>query len=88
MVYLFVGTRGGRNRINIVRFLQSEAANPNKMSEKLGLDYKTIQHHLKILVENGVLVASAKDTYGAVYFLTPYFERYYDAISGMWAGFG
>lgn len=88
MVYLFLGTRGGRNRIKIVRLLRNEPSNPNKISEKLGLDYKTVQHHLKVLDENGVLVASAKDTYAALYFLTPYFEKHYETVSTMWARFG
>ena len=88
MVYVFVGSRGGQNRVRIVEMLRSEPSNPNKISEKLNLDYKTVQHHLKMLEQNSVLVASSKGSYGAVYFLTPYFERYFDAIRTMWARFG
>ena len=88
MVYIFVGSRGGQNRVRIVEMLRSEPSNPNRISEKLNLDYKTIQHHLKMLEQNSVLVASSKGSYGAVYFLTPYFERYFDAIRTMWARFG
>ncbi len=88
MVYLFVGTRGGQNRAKIVDLISGEPSNPNKISEKLKLDYKTVQHHVKLLEENGVIVASAKDTYGAIYFFTPYFEKHYPTIRMMWAGFG
>jgi DNA-binding transcriptional ArsR family regulator len=88
MVYLFIGTRGGQNRVRIVEMLNAEPSNPNRLSEKLTLDYKTVQHHLKLLEENGVIVASAKGTYGAVYFLTPYFEKYFESIKTMWAKFG
>ncbi|MDV3293378.1 MAG: winged helix-turn-helix domain-containing protein [Nitrososphaerales archaeon] len=88
MVYLFVGTRGGQNRAKIVDLLSGEPSNPNKISEKLELDYKTVQHHIKVLEENGVIVASAKETYGAIYFFTPYFEKHYQTIRRMWAGFG
>ncbi len=88
MVYIFVGTRGGQNRVKIVEMLKGEPANPNKISEKLGLDYKTVQHHLRLLEQNEVIVASAKGSYGAVYFLTPYFEKYFDSIRAMWARFG
>lgn len=84
MIYLFVATRGGQNRARIVELLSSEPSNPNKISEKLNLDYKTVQHHLKLLTENGVIVASAKETYGAVYFLTPYFEEHLPTVRGMW----
>lgn len=88
MVYLFVGSRGGLNRIRIVETLKNEPSNPNKLSEKLGLDYKTIQHHLKMLEENGVVVPNEKGVYGAVFFLTPYFERYFNAVRDLWGKIG
>lgn len=88
MVYVFVGSRGGQNRARIVDLLKTEPSNPNKISEKLGLDYKTVQHHIRMLEQNEVIVASSKGAYGAVYFLTPYFERHFDTIRTMWAGFG
>ena len=84
MVYVFLGTRGGQNRSRIVDLLSRQPSNPNQISEKLALDYKTVQHHLKMLEENGVIVVSAKGTYGAVYFLTPYFEKNLPAIKSMW----
>ncbi|HYC11556.1 MAG TPA: winged helix-turn-helix domain-containing protein [Nitrososphaerales archaeon] len=88
MVYLFVGTRGGQNRTRIVEMLKAEPSNPNRISERLGLDYKTVQHHLRLLEDNGVVVSSSKGTYGAIYFLTPYFEKYFDPVKAMWEGFG
>jgi DNA-binding transcriptional ArsR family regulator len=88
MVYIFVGTRGGYNRVRIVELLKDAPLNPNQISEKLGLDYKTVQHHVKLLEENGVIVPSSKGTYGAMYFLTPYAEKHFDVMKGMWARFG
>jgi predicted transcriptional regulator len=88
MVYIFVGTLGGQNRARIVEMLRNDPSNLNKISEKLNLDYKTVQHHIRMLEENDVLVASSKGAYGAVYFLTPYFEKHFDTIRKMWAGFG
>ena len=40
----------------------------NKISENLKLDYKTVRHHLKVLVRNNLIYAIEKDKYGAVYF--------------------
>jgi DNA-binding transcriptional ArsR family regulator len=88
MVYLFMGTRGGRNRVKIVELVKSQPSNSNRISELLSLDYKTVQHHVKVLSENGVLVANEQGGYGAMYFLTPYFEKHYDLLRGMWAEFG
>jgi len=88
MVYLFLGTRGGYNRARIAELLKEAPLNPNQISERLRLDYKTVQHHIKLLEENGVIVPSSKGSYGAIYFLTPYAEKHYDAMKGMWARFG
>lgn len=88
MVYVFIASRGGRNRARIADLLRSDPSNLNKISEKLSLDYKTVQHHVKVLEENGVIVPSERGSYGAVYFLTPYFEKYFDLIKEMWARFG
>jgi len=88
MVYLFIGSRGGQNRVRIVETLRAAPLNPNQLSEKLNLDYKTIQHHLKMLEDNGVIVPSEKGTYGAIFFLTPYFEKYFESVKSMWAKFG
>jgi len=88
-MYVFVGMRGGYNRVRIVELLKKEPSNPNQISEKLKLDYKTVQHHIRLLEQNGVIVASSpKGTYGAIYFLTPYTERHFEAMRQMWEGFG
>lgn len=88
MVYLFVGTRGGWNRARIVKLLKEEPLNPNQLAERLGLDYKTVQHHIKLLEENGVIVPSSKGSYGAVYFFTPYADKHFDLLKEIWAKFG
>ncbi len=88
-MFIFVGSRGGYNRVRIVELIRQEAMNPNKIAEKLELDYKTVQHHLKLLQENGILVPSSpKGTYGAMYFLTPYVEKNLEAIRHIWGRFG
>jgi DNA-binding transcriptional ArsR family regulator len=89
MMFLFVATRGGDNRIKIVRLLRQQPTNANKICEQLGLDYKTVQHHLRILDENQVVVSSSpKGTYGAVYFLAPYFEKQIDNLENLWVKSG
>ena len=59
LMYLLVGSKGGPNRLQMIKLLKEEPMNANKMGERLGLDYKTVQHHLKILKENNVVVTSA-----------------------------
>jgi predicted transcriptional regulator len=79
--FLFAGTRGGDNRIKILDLLIKKPLNINKISEDLQLDYKTIQHHIRILEKNN-LVTKVGDKYGILYFISNYMEKnidsYYD----------
>jgi len=88
LMYLLVGSKGGHNRVQILKLLRDEPMNANRICERLSLDYKTVQHHLKVLQENNVIVTSAKGTYGTMYFLTPYLEKNIAAIEEIWAKFG
>lgn len=89
LMYLLVGTKGGFNRLQIMKLIQAEPLNPNKIGEKLDLDYKTVQHHLKILRENSIVVASSPSgTYGAMYFLAPFVEKNISVVDEIWARFG
>ena len=77
----FAGTRGGDNRIKILYLLLKYPLNINKISEELQLDYKTIQHHIRIL-EKSNLITKMGDKYGILYFISNYLEKniesYYD----------
>jgi DNA-binding transcriptional ArsR family regulator len=64
--YVLAGTRGGPNRVRILRALDDRPRNPNQLAEDLDLNYDTIRHHLDVLAENDV-VTSSGDEYGAVY---------------------
>lgn len=67
--WLIGGSRGGKNRLRIVRTLQARPINTNQLSNELDLNYKTVQHHLEVLEENDVVTTSG-DNYGKMYFLT------------------
>ena len=72
--YLLVGTRGGRNRVRIIRSLDERPRNANQLAEAIEVDYNTVRHHLEMLVEHNVLEKGGED-YGAMYFLTDQFEH-------------
>lgn len=65
--HLLGGTRGGPLRIRILQALVDRPYNTNQLAVLLGHDYKTIQHHLRVLVENRLLEPRG-DGYGATYF--------------------
>jgi DNA-binding transcriptional ArsR family regulator len=72
--YLLAGTRGSENRTRLVRALDEQPRNANRLSEALDLDYNTVRHHLDTLREHEVVERSG-DEYGAIYRLTARFER-------------
>lgn len=72
--YLIGGTRGGANRARIIEALKERPHNAHQLSEALGLDYRTVRHHLDLLVKNGLLSRPAGDAYASPYFLSSYLE--------------
>jgi DNA-binding transcriptional ArsR family regulator len=71
---IMAGTRGGMTRILIVELLRERPYNINQIHEKLSLDYKTIQHHIKVLTNGNVITTEEKGKYGSMYFLSPTLE--------------
>jgi len=86
--YLFAGTRGGPSRAEIIRAIQNQPSNANQLAQILRVDYKTIQHHVRVLEENGLIVPSDKGTYGAVLFLTPKMEEALPILDEIWSKIG
>ena len=86
--YLLGGARGGPNRAQIIKAIQDRPQNANQLAETLNVDYKTILHHLRILKENGLVVASDEKAYGAVLFLTPKMEAALPIMEEIWSKIG
>ena len=77
--YVLTGTRGGTNRVRILRALDERPRNANQLAEDLELDYKTVRHHLDVLEDNGVLQDSGDD-YGAIYLPTDQARHHWDTV--------
>jgi len=86
--YLLGGTRGGPNRAEIIKTLQNRPCNANQLAETLRVDYKTIQHHIRILEENGLVSLANKGSYGAVLFLTSTMEEAIPILDEIWSRIG
>ncbi len=67
--HLLGGTRGGPLRIRILVALQDRPLNTNQLAARLAIDYKTAQHHLRVLTENRI-VSPTGDGYGAAFLFT------------------
>lgn len=77
--YVFGGSRGGPNRIRVVRALNERPRNANQLAEALDLDYTTVRHHLDVLLQHGV-VRKTDDEYGAVYVPSPSAREHWETI--------
>ncbi len=62
--------------------------NANQLAVALGMDYKTIRHHLKVLEENDMLSVVKRDDYGAMYFLSSLLENNYSDFEEVWSQIG
>lgn len=86
--YLLGGTRGGPTRAEIIKTLLDRPSNPNQLAGMLKVDYKTIQHHVRILEENGLVSSSETGAYGAVLLLTPKMEEAMPTFDEIWSKIG
>jgi predicted ArsR family transcriptional regulator len=77
--YVLTGTRGGANRARILRAIEQRPRNANQLADDLDLDYKTVRHHLDVLVENDVVTKSGDD-YGAVYLPTERANHHWETV--------
>ena len=77
--YLLTATRGGENRVRIIRALSNQPMNANRLADELDVGYKTIRHHLDMLESHGV-VEGGDNKYGRLYFLTDQFEHNRDTF--------
>lgn len=66
LCYLIQGTRGGKTRALILKHLGDRSYNANQLATALNMDYKTIRHHLKVLIKNGI-IAKSNDGYCDLY---------------------
>lgn len=67
----------------MVTALKEEPMNANQIATRLQMDYKTVRHHLSVLVRNHMLIPVGEG-YGAMYFLSPELEQNYDEFIKIW----
>jgi DNA-binding transcriptional ArsR family regulator len=77
--YVLTGTRGGGNRVRILKAIDDRPRNANKLAEALDLDYTTIRHHLDVLQDNDIVRKQGGD-YGAVYLPSSRVRTHWDTV--------
>lgn len=73
LLYLFTGTKGGYTRLKIIMHLEARPFNTNQLAQELKIDYKAVQHHMRVLEKNH-LVTKVGEKYGAVFHLSNFLE--------------
>jgi DNA-binding transcriptional ArsR family regulator len=85
--WLIAGTRGGPTRVKIIVILKETPQNANQLATALGMDYRTIRHHLNVLQKNKI-ITSMGEGYGMTYFLSQTMEDNYavfeEIMKGLW----
>ena len=61
--------------------------NANQLGETIGVDYRTIRHHLDILEKNG-MITSMGPRYGTMYFISPNLEDSWGDFEEIWNKIG
>lgn len=85
--WMLAGSAGGQNRGRIIMLLRGRPSNAHQMAKELGLDYKTVRHHLDVMMENQMLAARGEG-YGRMYFLSPMLETGFAAFEEIWGQIG
>jgi DNA-binding transcriptional ArsR family regulator len=73
--YLLGATRGGETRARLMSEMRKQPGNINQLSKRLGLEYRSVQHHIDVLEKNSLL-ASTGEHYGRTYSLSPWLEAH------------
>jgi two-component system cell cycle sensor histidine kinase/response regulator CckA len=74
LCYLIQGTRGGKTRALILKHLTDRSFNAHQLSKAINMDYKTIRHHLNVLIKNGI-IGKRNDGYSDLYFISKNIEN-------------
>lgn len=73
LLYLFTSTRGGFTRLRVIMLLLNQPYNTHQIAQELNLDYKAVQHHMKVLEKNN-MVSKVGEKYGALFHLSNFLE--------------
>ena len=87
--YMLAGTRGGETRMRIVSLVKDRPKNAHQIAKELMLDYKTVQHHLRMLVKHNILATINQNAYGAGYYVDLLIDKTeLDKILGLGSNLG
>ena len=81
LYWIIAGTMGGINRARIIKELLKKPQNTNQLSKTLNLDFKTVQHHLKVLEKNKIVMYKGGGGFAKIYFPSQMLEENIDSFN-------
>ena len=72
LFWLLIASRGGDTRIRILGLILNDPLNKNELSKSLGLNYRTVTHHLNVLIKNNITREDQK--YGGLVYVNEVLE--------------
>ncbi|MGC8563117.1 MAG: ArsR family transcriptional regulator [Thermoplasmata archaeon] len=84
LFWLLIASRGGDTRIKILSLILNNPMNKNELSKSLGLNYRTVTHHLNVLIENNLIREDQK--YGGLVYVNEVLEGELKKIIGKLLG--
>jgi predicted transcriptional regulator len=76
--YLFLYSRGGALRSRIVLMLRERPMNKNELSNVLNVNYRTVEHHLSVLIKNNVVEGDFR-RYNSLFYIIEGMKEYIEA---------
>ncbi len=80
--WLFAGSAGAKTRSEVLKAVREQPRNAQQLSLALGLDYTTIRHHLRVMLENHIVVTEG-ESYGRLYFVSDMMEAHWPALEAI-----
>ncbi len=77
--WLFFASKGGDTRLRIVQKLMNSPMNKNELSTELSLNYRTVEHHIRILMENNILDGDERK-YDSIFYIKENMKMSIDEI--------
>ena len=71
--FVFAASRGGLNWLKIISKLKENQLNTNQLSKEMSLDYKAIQHHVRVLEKNN-MITKVGEKYGIHFSFPPFLK--------------
>jgi len=69
LFWLLEGTKGGPTRIQLLSLLAKKPMNMRQLALAADLDYKTVEHHVRLLEKN-LIIETMGSGYGKMYFVS------------------